>query len=105
MSTASSGGLTMTEQHLPGVFKQMCSTCVFKPGNLMRLHPGRLKDIVDKNVARGTLLVCHTTTYDQAPEEVVCKGFYDKYGPSLSVYQIIQRLGGFREVELPEDQQ
>lgn len=92
----------MTEPELPGVFSDMCSTCVFRPGNLMRLHPGRLKDIVDANVATGTLLICHNTTYGQAKEEIVCRGFYDIYGPKLSVYQIIQRMGGFREVPVHE---
>jgi hypothetical protein len=93
--------VAMTE-NLPAVFEEMCSTCIFRPGNLMHLHPGRLKEVVDKNVARGTLLICHTTTYGQAAEEVVCRGFYDKYGPQQSVYQVIQRLGGFREVPTGE---
>lgn len=88
----------MTEQHLPGVFKEMCSTCVFRPGNLMHLRSGRLKDLVDKNREQGTMLICHKTTYGQATEEVLCKGFYDKYGPEQMVYQVINRIGGFREV-------
>jgi hypothetical protein len=92
----------MTDQHLPGVFAEMCSTCIFKPGNLMHLHPGRLKDLVDQNLARGTLLICHKTTYGQAPEEIVCRGFYDAYGPQQAVYQVVQRLGGFREVPTDE---
>lgn len=88
----------MGDEHLPAVFDRMCPTCIFRPGNLMHLRPGALKDVVDANLERGTLLMCHTTTYGQADEEVVCRGFYDRYGPRQAVYQIIQRLGGFRVV-------
>lgn len=87
---------------LPGVWAQMCETCIFRPGNPMHLRPGALKDVVDKNLAHGTLLICHKTTFGQMPEQIVCRGFYDKYGPQQQVYQVIQRLGGFREVQLDE---
>lgn len=83
----------------PAIFSDMCSTCIFRPGNPMHLQPGRLKDVVDANLATGTLLICHTTTYGQAPEKVVCRGFYDRYGARTHVGQIMQRLGGFREVD------
>jgi len=94
----------MTEQRLPGVFKEKCSTCVFRPGNLMHLRPGALKRIVDANLSTGTLLMCHKTTFGQAPEPIACKGFYDKYGPLQMVVQVINRIGGgFHEVELPAE--
>lgn len=86
----------------PAVFEEMCSTCIFRPGNLMHLRPGGLKSVVEGNLATGTLLMCHTTTHGQADEEVACRGFYDKYGPKQMVYQVVQRLGGFREVPLDE---
>lgn len=92
----------MSEKHLPGVWAQMCDTCIFRPGNPMHLRSGALKQVVDGNIATGTLLICHKTTYGQAPEEIACRGFYDKYGPKQAVYQVIQRLGGFREVPLDE---
>lgn len=82
----------------PGVFREMCSTCVFRPGNKMKLAPGRLKDIVKSNLETGTLLICHKTTYGQHTEEVVCRGFYDRYGPQTNVYRVMHRLGGFKVV-------
>ena len=88
----------MTEQRLPGVFKEMCSTCVFRPGNPMQLRPGALKRVVEGNLASGTLLMCHTTTFGQAAEEIACKGFFDRYGEGQMVVQVINRIGGFREV-------
>lgn len=88
----------------PAVFEEQCNTCIFRPGNPMQLMPGRLKDVVQSNLFNGTLLVCHKTTYGQAEESVLCKGFFDKYGPQTAAYQILHRLGGsFRTVPLPED--
>lgn len=92
----------MTEPELPGVFEQMCSTCIFRPGNLMQLRAGALKRIVNANLATGTLIMCHTTTHGQAEEEIACKGFFDRYGEGQMVVQVINRIGGFREV--PVDQ-
>lgn len=62
---------------------EKCSTCVFHPGNRMRLPPGRLKDIVDHNVAHEAALVCHETlAYGPKPElgEAICRGYFDGPG-------------------------
>lgn len=82
----------------PAVFAEMCETCIFRPGNPMRLRPGRLQQVVRDNLRTGTLLICHTTTYGQAAEEVVCRGFYDRFGDRTNVKRVMARLGGFREV-------
>lgn len=87
----------------PGVWAQMCATCIFRPGNLMDLRPGAVKRVVDANLREGTLLICHETTQSQAPEEIVCRGFYDAYGPKQHVFLVMQYFGGFREVPLPQD--
>lgn len=92
------------DQHLPGVFKEMCSTCVFRPGNPMQLRPGALKRVVEGNLASGTLLMCHTTTFGQAAEEIACKGFFDRYGEGQMVVQVINRIGGFRQVPVSDAQ-
>lgn len=89
----------------PKVYAEKCETCIFRPGNPMRLHAGRLQDIVRQNLATGTLLTCHKTTYGQAPEEVLCRGFYDAHGPKTNAYRVMNRLGqllgytnGFQEI-------
>jgi hypothetical protein len=89
----------------PGVFTEMCSTCVFRPGNQMRLQPGRLKEIVDSNLETGTLLICHKTTYNQAPEEIACRGFFDRFGDQTNTKRVMDRLGGFREIEPPKPEE
>lgn len=88
----------------PKVFRKKCATCVFHPGNRMKLRAGRLADLLRTNRQNGTALICHKTTYDQAPDlgEVVCRGFYDAYGESINVIRVMNRLGGFEEVDPPE---
>lgn len=89
----------------PAVWREMCSTCIFRPGNLMNLEQGRLQDVAQSNLATGTLLVCHKTTHGQAEEEVVCRGFFDRYGDRVNVKRVMDRIAaingqssGFREV-------
>jgi hypothetical protein len=79
---------------LPRLFDQKCPTCVFRPGNLMNLCPGRLADLVESNLAQGTALVCHLTTFEQRPElgEVLCRGFVDAYGEQTGSIQVLRRL-------------
>jgi len=43
----------------------------------MSLGEGRLKDLVDANVADGGALSCHSTIYRPDVEPAVCRGFYD----------------------------
>lgn len=78
----------------PRLFDQKCPTCVFRPGNLMNLPPGRLAELVNGNLARGTALVCHLTTYGQRPDlgEVLCRGFVDAHGDQVGSIQVLQRL-------------
>jgi len=62
-----------------------CSTCVFRPGNLMYLRPGRLADLIEQNTGGDALgLICHKTlSYGDNPDPggALCRGFYDGYGP------------------------
>lgn len=57
-----------------------CSTCVFRPGNLMRLPAGRLAGMVRSALDDDSAITCHSTLYEQAPQEGVCRGFFDRYG-------------------------
>ena len=58
------------------VLKEQCSTCIFRPGNLMHLNSGRLKDMTESVEASQTYVICHQTL-DQ-PLGAVCRGSYDK---------------------------
>jgi hypothetical protein len=83
---------------LPKVFDEQCSSCIFRPGNPMRLREGRLREVVEANLREGAALICHQTTYEQRPElgEVVCAGWFTRYGSRTNVIQIMARLAALR---------
>jgi hypothetical protein len=73
------------------VRSEMCATCVFRPGNLMHLAPGRLAELVKQNVDADSALTCHSTLYGQADQEAVCRGFFDRH--KTAPLQLAERLG------------
>ena len=78
-----------------------CSTCVGRPGNLMRLNPGRLRDLVSEAKAADGYIVCHQTLPGAPPgvRPAICRWFYDRYG--TAALQIAGRMFGFTEVPPP----
>ena len=58
------------------VMAELCPTCIFRPGNLMDLKPGRVKGMVAEAVREDTAIICHSTL-DR--DHAVCRGFYDGY--------------------------
>jgi hypothetical protein len=78
------------------VCEDMCPTCVFRPGNLMCLAPGRLKALVEANVTNGGALQCHETLPHAIGERrpsAVCRGFYDAAGARVQALDLAQCLG------------
>ena len=78
----------------PLLYRERCSTCIFRPGNLMSLKEGRLADVVAKNRETGSMLICHHTTYGQAEREVMCRGYWDAYAATSRIPQIMESLFG-----------
>ena len=62
------------------VRRTQCETCVFRPGNLMRLSPGRLEGMI-VNATRNDdgCIPCHHHLYEGQAVEPVCRGFYDRH--------------------------
>lgn len=58
------------------VCTEMCSDCVFRPGNLMHLRAGRLAQMVRDSVAADSFIACHQTL---GGDEAVCRGFWDRH--------------------------
>ncbi|MDX3130617.1 hypothetical protein PV367_12615 [Streptomyces europaeiscabiei] len=48
-----------------------CGTCIFRPGNLMRLEEGRVAEMIA--IAEEGHIVCHATLGTDAP--AICAGF------------------------------
>lgn len=80
------------------VVSEMCSTCVFRPGNLMTLQPGRLKGMVEGSIAGGAAITCHKTLYGQAEQEATCRGFFDRYADRVLALRLARDSAIIEEV-------
>ncbi len=73
----------------------------------MHLRAGRVKSMVHAAVQDGSQgIICHQTlSYGGHPDfgGALCRWFYDTYGPQNNFIRIMDRLGGFDEVEPPTD--
>lgn len=71
------------------VMGHRCDTCIFRPGNLMRLEKGRVAEMVKAATCEESSIVCHETLGSR--RHAVCHGFFQKHktGP----LQIAERLG------------
>ena len=58
------------------VQRRMCPTCIFRPGNVMHLAPGRRDQLVADATANQSAITCHET-YDG--DNAVCRGFFDRH--------------------------
>lgn len=91
---------------LPRLLADRCGTCVFRPGNPMRLEPGRLAALVADNLAAGAVLTCHSTLCRDDVPRAMCRGFFDAYGPQTRTVRTMDALfpdGWFVEVPPPGD--
>lgn len=66
----------------------MCSTCIFRQGNLMQLNSGRVRDMIDTAKSKDSAITCHQTLDG---DNAVCRGFFDRY-PTTPL-QLAERLG------------
>lgn len=61
------------------IMREQCKTCVFRPGNLMQLHPGRVAEMVRDAKEAESCIPCHSTIQGQQDQEAICRGFYDRH--------------------------
>lgn len=66
-----------------------CDTCIFRPGNLMRLREGRVEEMVEESIADGGAIICHKTLDD---DQAVCRGFFDVHKHDVQALQVAERL-------------
>ena len=77
-----------------------CSTCVFRPGNLMHLNPGTVKQMVDATVENGdgSTIVCHDTLDKE--QNAICKGWLDtKSGQDDIIVRMARSMNVIKEIE------
>lgn len=75
--------------------EEMCLTCVFRPGNLMKLEPDRIEGMISDACKNESAIICHSTL--NGPN-AVCKGFFDKH--KTQSLQIAERLGYLQLVKV-----
>ena len=81
------------------VCKDRCSTCIFRPGNLMHLREGRVKEIVDSTneSGDGSTIVCHQTLHTD--QNAVCRGWLDsKSGENDNMMRLARALDVIKEI-------
>lgn len=81
------------------VMPAMCSTCIFRPGNLMTLQPGRVKGMVDEATANESVIPCHKTIHGQREQEAVCRGYYDAQVDRVHTLWLAAAMNIIEEVE------
>jgi hypothetical protein len=70
------------------VLSEQCATCIFRPGNLMRLKRGRVKEMIEEAHRNTSCIICHETLGTR--KGAVCRGFFDRH-PTLPL-QIAERM-------------
>lgn len=79
------------------VEQSRCATCIFRPGNLMHLEPGRVAEMTRLADTAESCIPCHSTMDTDAP--TVCRGYFDRR--SSTSLQIAERLGLIEFVSSP----
>ena len=76
------------------VMSEKCSSCIFRPGNLMNLNEGRVEGMVADCLAEDTVIPCHQTIHGQDERgEAVCRGLFDVHHADITPLRIADALG------------
>lgn len=102
MSGDGRGDIVEPDTGLPRLLARKCDTCVFRPGNLMRLQPGRVDDMVQEAVGNNSWIVCHDTAPTGQAPSAICRGFWDVHRADSMGCRLAVALGGPVQVEPPE---
>ncbi len=81
-----------------------CHTCIFRPGNLKDLRPGRVAQMVHDAHANEGHIVCHGTL--DREKAAICRGFADLPASRERSFalRIGARLGWLVEIDPAADQ-
>lgn len=81
------------------VCSSQCKECLFSPNKIV--SDARKREIIQTCLATGAQFTCHKATIKS--EEIVCRGFYDTYGPQINLIRIAQRLHAIEEVDIEQE--
>ncbi len=89
------------------VLADLCTTCIYRPGNLMHLAPGRVRQLAAEALATNGHIVCHSTLPALAPpgtKGAICRGFANAHGNAIFALRIGAAFGRIVEVPPPAKQ-
>ena len=81
------------------VCARKCSTCIYRPGNLMRLEDGRKEGMESEAVANQSVIPCHKTIYGAEVGPAICRGYWDTQKHNVGMLSVAERLGYVKEIE------
>jgi hypothetical protein len=91
------------------VLNAQCATCIYRPGNLMRLSPGRLRQMTQDALREGSQgIICHSTLpYGDHPESgpAICGGFWELHGHRNNFLRVMGRIGGIVMTDPPGEEE
>ncbi|MCP2323632.1 hypothetical protein HDA40_002139 [Hamadaea flava] len=83
------------------LMRDLCSTCILRPGDLMHLGPDYLREFLAQARAGGSFVICHQTLPGMSEPQLpaaICRGFANSYDtPALQ----IAASRGFDEIPTP----
>lgn len=85
------------------VMARKCSTCIYRPGNLMDLTPGRREQMEADSVAKQGVIACHKTLGSKPLANAVCRGYYDTQKDHVGLLSAAERMELVIEVEENDD--
>lgn len=75
------------------VMREQCSTCIFKPGNLMSLQPGRVAQMVRDAKAGDSVIPCHHTIHVRDERPAICRGYWDRHHTDVWTLRLANDMG------------
>jgi hypothetical protein len=86
------------------VLRAQCATCIFRPGNIMDLERGRVKQMVGEATGIGGCIPCHKTIRrDDGVEPAICRGYFDAYAERVPAIALARACNRVAEQEVPDD--
>ena len=86
------------------VLSRRCATCIFRPDDPMYLGADYTAEVIERNVAIGSLLTCHATLpYGANPDfgPAVCNGFWRGHGMSTFTGRMAYYVLGITWIDPP----
>jgi hypothetical protein len=77
--------------------KHQCSTCIYRPGNLMHLADSRRDALEAEAITAGSVIVCHSTLLRTPQADAACAGFVEATDPQI--IQLAERMGVLHKVK------